>query len=243
MYKKAVALLITLCMVLAISPSALAYESPEKTGYKETPCADAEFQETIIESICAFKKDFPEANISIEQSLEYAAQRANAPLEERLADVTRALESGPEYVYTKTLEDGSVITLEVYSPWLIQETGTTPGTEVTNGTTTYYTGTKVWVHHLVDFWSCIIYYYVDYYYDEYYDVAGITNAYSPFAHGSIQVTLGNPYFVSTSGTYSEIRVELYQNEYLGGLQPASYLGIAFVRFFAYTNSIQTGWTA
>lgn len=240
MTRKLFAVLVALCVVISASSSALAYDEPRLKETNEMELYEIG-KETIIETITEFKKEFPEADISIDKALTLAEEHSIMTKEERIDYYKTLKKQGPTQVYSKTLSDGNEITLKVYSDSLFEETGITLGTKNTYGVTDYYTGTKVWVKHLFDFLTCNVHYYVDHYRSPNYYTGGISNTYSPSGNGNVLVTLGYPYIYNSSGAYSDVRYEVYQIEMLGGDQPPSYLGTASITFDALSFAVESQW--
>lgn len=240
MTKKLFAVLVALCIVISAGSSALAYDEPRLKEADELKFYEIG-KETIIETITEFKKEFPEADISIDEALALAEEHSKMTTDERINYYRSLKEQGPRKVYSKTRPDGSEVTLLVYTSAFSEVRDRTLGTLQTYGSTNYYSGTKVWVKNLFDFWTLNVHYYVDHYHNPTSSTGSITSTYSPSGNGSMLVTPGYPYIYNSTGAYSDVRYELYQIEMLGGAQPPSYIGTACIVFDAGSLLVSTQW--
>jgi|GEM_PF-6135695 len=207
--KRIVSLLMVLLLFTVSALNVLAYNGPAETAQRTSAEAKVLDSETIITELSKLKNEFPEADISVAEAIDFANEMAKLPVQERIDYYKKLYEEGPKEEYMKRNPDGRYTVLRVYAPLGIEWAEFTPGSSTVSSGITYYTGSKVKIHNLIDFLYLNIQYNINHY--EYSSGVGVvTSAYSLGGNGNGVFTPGNLSFLQTSGTQVIVRTEIFQ---------------------------------
>lgn len=223
--KIAVMLLVMTCLI-SLSGAALAVTAADEKEITTDSylnelaseyCIDIETIKNVSQEINDLKAVFPDASISIEQTLEFEAEMKELAPNERLNVVREIINAGPIEIFETRFEDGSFIRLEVYADSVSTVIWFGSGSLTVKNGINYYTGSTAGV---LNIWGLSNLYYsfkVDHYF---YTVGStkygsVTNSYVSEVGWGYPLTLYAPYTWSSTGTSVSYYCDVMTAPFLG----------------------------
>lgn len=100
----------------------------------------------FLDEVRSIKAEFPEANLNVQTAVEEYDAAIKKQSSQKMEDFISDFVKTPKEVYSKVKDDGSTLTLKVYSASSWETISVTPGSRSGNN----YTGTKCEVRHVND---------------------------------------------------------------------------------------------
>ena len=220
-------IVITMIILLSLSSPAFAHDYEKD----ENPFLD---DARIIDAINTVNKEFPEANLSVDDALEEANLIKEYSYSEILLYLKTLFAAGPKETFVRKDVNGDIAVLDVFSPLVQASHGFNLGSPSVSGYVTTYTGTKVWANgiYAILFTEAGGYaeYYIDHYYNSALDSGWVTNTYGLYYTGGARIYLTGASIVQGSGAYSAVEYECTENDPFTGI--LTYLGHVELRFYA-----------